>query len=61
MFTSVPVCASDEGTYQLSQGERGSKVVFVVSEPITASTSDWVQVPTPVPCHPSSSSTWTLT
>ena len=35
----------DEGTYQLSHGERGSKVVFVVSEPITASTSDWVQVP----------------
>ena len=29
----------------MSHGERGSKVVFVVSEPITASTSDWVEVP----------------
>lgn len=40
-----PRCCADEGTYQLSHGERGSKVVFVVSEPITASTSDWVSVP----------------
>ena len=33
-----------EGTYQLTYGGSGSRVVFVVSEPITASSSDWVAV-----------------
>ncbi len=36
--------AAGEGTYRLNYGSSGSRVVFVVSEPITASSSDWVAV-----------------
>ncbi|GAX84568.1 hypothetical protein CEUSTIGMA_g11989.t1 [Chlamydomonas eustigma] len=34
-----------ESSYNLTYGERGAKVAFVASEPITASTTDWVAVP----------------
>ncbi|KAG1661125.1 hypothetical protein FOA52_011855 [Chlamydomonas sp. UWO 241] len=34
-----------EGSYELKYGERGARCAFVASEPITASSSDWVAVP----------------
>ncbi|KAL6762357.1 nucleophile aminohydrolase, partial [Haematococcus lacustris] len=33
-----------EASYELMFGERGSKVAFIASEPITASNTDWVAV-----------------
>lgn len=34
-----------EGSYQISGGERGSSLGFVASEPITGCKTDWVAVP----------------